>query len=77
MEKLLTPVSGSSKKETLFMWVVSIVLFLLFIITGIIALASPAKSGLIGTMYYPGSGQQLMYFPFQMNHLIRLFLFLL
>ena len=52
------------------MWVVSIVLTLLFVITGIVALASPAQNTLIGTIYYPLSGKQLVYFPFQMNHLM-------
>ena len=31
MDELLSPVSGASKKETIFMWVVSIVLTLLFV----------------------------------------------
>ena len=70
MDELLSPVSGASKKETIFMWVVSIVLTLLFVITGIVALASPAQNTLIGTIYYPLSGKQLVYFPFQMNHLM-------
>ena len=70
MEKLLSPVSGASKKETIFIWVASIVLTLLFVITGIVALASPAKSGLIGAIIYPNSGKQLLYYPFQMNHLM-------
>ena len=70
MDELLSPVSGASKKETIFMWVVSIVLTLLFVITGIVALASPAQNTFIGTIYYPLSGKQLVYFPFQMNHLM-------
>ena len=70
MDELLSPVSGASKKETIFMWVVSIVLTLLFVLTGIVALASPAQNTFIGTIYYPLSGKQLVYFPFQMNHLM-------